>query len=292
MAKNKTFDRTAIEAIDNFNDYEQRLAELSVSMFKWTGLPDSVDVRFMELVLFGQGKVLFFKDDAMDKHLALRCNAYGPFDVYSIPIHRTAYAPNGYQNMLDNTNSVIIWNNYLHSNTYPLIRRKAKQLYELDNIINVNVKAQKTPVMLSADEDVLLTLKNIYMKYDGNQPVVIVSKNINPKDIGVLKTDAPYVSDKLYSLKMQYWGEALTILGIPNTNPQKKERMITKEMVGSQGAIIANRYSRLKARQFACNEINKMFGLNIWCEFEDDFTINEEENAVEKEPQNEETVNE
>lgn len=293
MAKNKAFDQTAIEFIDNFNDYEQRLAELAISMFKWEGLPDSIDKRFMELVLFGQGKVLFFNDDGMDKFLALRCMAAGPFDVYNIPLNRTAYAANGYQNHLDETNSVIIWNNLLHTNTFPLIQRKAKQLYEIDNIIRVNVKAQKTPVLITCDEDSLLTLKNIYMKYEGNQPVIFGAKSINPNDIKSINTGAPYISDKLYQLKMQYWGEALTILGVPNNNPQKKERLINKEMLSSQGAIIANRYSRLKARQNACEEINKMFGLNIWCEFEDEFIkehidINEEDNVdINKDESNE-----
>lgn len=271
MAKNKAFDQTAIETVDNFNDYEQRLAELAISMFRWEGLPDSIDARFMELVLFGQGKVIFFKDDAMDNYLALRCMAAGPFNVYNIPITRTAYAANGYQNQLNENDSVIIWNNLLHSNTFPLIQRKAKQLYEIDNIIKVNVKAQKTPVMLFGDEDSLLTLKNIYLKYDGNQPVMLVSKSMNPNDIKALNTGAPYVADKLYQLKTQYWNEALTILGISNSNFQKKERLITDEMIRSQGGIIANRYSRLKARRYACDEINKMFGLNISVDFEDDF---------------------
>ena len=271
MAKNKAFDQTAIETVDNFNDYEQRLAELAISMFRWEGLPDSIDARFMELVLFGQGKVIFFKDDAMDNYLALRCMAAGPFNVYNIPITRTAYAANGYQNQLNENDSVIIWNNLLHSNTFPLIQRKAKQLYEIDNIIKVNVKAQKTPVMLFGDEDSLLTLKNIYLKYDGNQPVMLVSKSMNPNDIKALNTGAPYVADKLYQLKTQYWNEALTILGISNSNFQKKERLITDEMIRSQGGIIANRYSRLKARRYACDEINKMIGLNISVDFEDDF---------------------
>ena len=286
MAKNKAFDQTAIETVDNFNDYEQRLAELAISMFRWEGLPDSIDARVMELVLFGQGKVIFFKDDAMDNYLALRCMAAGPFNVYNIPITRTAYAANGYQNQLNENDSVIIWNNLLHSNTFPLIQRKAKQLYEIDNIIKVNVKAQKTPVMLFGDEDSLLTLKNIYLKYDGNQPVMLVSKSMNPNDIKALNTGAPYVADKLYQLKTQYWNEALTILGISNSNFQKKERLITDEMIRSQGGIIANRYSRLKARRYACDEINKMFGLNISVDFEDDFREADDEVMMRRETGN------
>lgn len=37
------------------------------------------------------------------------------------------------------------------------------------------------------------------------------------------------------------------------------------------GGVIASRYSRLNARQQACEKINKMFGLDVWCEYRDDF---------------------
>ena len=271
MPKITEFDKTAVETIDSWNDYEQRLAELAISMFKWSNLPDSIDARFMELVLFGQGKTLFFYDEAMKKYLALRCMANGPFDPYNIPIYRTAYAANGYINHLDNTNSIIIWNNMLHTNTYPLIRRKAQLLYRIDGIISVNINAQKTPIMIICDQNELLTMKNLYQKYEGNQPVIYGTSMVNPNDVKALNTGAPFIADKLYQLKTQYWNEALTILGISNSNFQKKERLITDEMIRSQGGIIANRYSRLKARRFACDEINKMFNLNIQCDFEEDF---------------------
>lgn len=267
--KNSEFDRTAVESIDAFNDYEQRLAELALAMFKWTGLPDTIDARFMELVLFGQGKVLFFKDDVVDEFFCLRCHASGPFDIYNIPIYRTAYAANGYNNTLDNTNSVIIWNNMLHTNTYPAIRRKAKMLQNFDAIIDVNVRAQRTPVLIACDENELLTMKQIYQKYDGNQPVIYGTSKISPNDIKCFNTGAPLVADKLYQLKMEYWNEALTVLGINNASVVKKERVVTAEVKKGQGGIEANRLSRLKARQYACTEINRMFGLEIWCDFED-----------------------
>ena len=87
----------------------------------------------------------------------------------------------------------------------------------------------------------------------------------------MLKTDAPYVSDKIYQLKIQYWNEALTYLGISNLNVQKKERLVADEVVRSQGGTIASRYSRLEARREACRKINVMFGLNIDVDYREDF---------------------
>ena len=39
----------------------------------------------------------------------------------------------------------------------------------------------------------------------------------------------------------------------------------------SQGGTIASRYSRLNARRQACEQINKMFDLNIDVEYRQDF---------------------
>lgn len=269
MKRFNEFDKTAVEAIDAFNDYEMRLAELALAMFKWVNLPEEIDARFMELVLFGQGKVIFFRDDVMNKFVCIRCMISGPFDVYNIPIYRRAYAANGYSYDLSNEDSVIIWNNMLHTNTYPAIHRKAKILQNFDSIIEVNVKAQKTPILIACDENELLTLKNLYKKYDGNEPVIYGAKTVSPNDLKAIQTGAPLVADKLYQIKMEYWNEALTVLGINNASVVKKERVVTAEVKKGQGGIEANRLSRLKARQYACNEINKMFGLNIWCDFED-----------------------
>lgn len=96
-------------------------------------------------------------------------------------------------------------------------------------------------------------------------------RGLNPNSMTVLKTDAPYVADKLYQLKTQIWNEALTYLGISNVNISKKERLITDEVMRNQGGTIASRYSRLEARRMACKEINKMFGLNIWCDYREDY---------------------
>ena len=116
--------------------YYDRLKELAISMFEYKNLPDTVDQRFLELVLFEQGQAVFFKDEVMG-YLTLRNARSGPFDVYGIPTKRRAYAVNGYQNDdLDESNSVIIWNNYLHSCSAPIIRNYAERLWELDRIID------------------------------------------------------------------------------------------------------------------------------------------------------------
>ena len=268
--KDRQFWESAIMNNSTFRQYYNRLVELSISMFEWKNLPDSVDPRFLELTLFTDGQAVFFEDEVLG-YLALQNAMGGGFDEYRIPKDRRAYAVNGYQKQLNEKDSVIIYNNYLHTNSMLDVQMFAKRLYNLDRAIDVNANAQKTPILLLCDDSERLTLENMYMQYDGNKPVIKGVKGLNPNAFTVLKTDAPYVADKLYQLKTQIWNEALTYLGISNMNITKKERLISDEVTRNQGGTIASRYSRLQARREACKKINKMFGLDIWCDYREDF---------------------
>lgn len=256
--------------------YAYRLMELSISMFEWKNLPEGIDERFLEMVLFTDGQAVFFKDDELGDYLALQCLINGKLNVYRIPINRRAFAVNGYQKQLTDKDSVIIFNNMLHTNSWLDVKMFAKRLYNLDRIIDVNANAQKTPILIKGNEQQRLTLTNLYKEFDGNAPVIFADKSLDMNALQVMSTQAPYVADKIYQLKTQIWNEALTYLGISNVSFQKRERMVSDEVTRSQGGTVASRYSRLNARRQACEQINKMFGLNIDCDFREDYQFSEE----------------
>lgn len=271
MKKRNYFNESARLNNLTYVQYFNRLKELATSMFEWKNVPNTIDIRYLETQLFESGCVVYFKDEVIGD-LCLNCCFYGEFDVYGYPISRRAYSKyNGYNAVLDEENSVIIWNNYLHINSVLDVEMFAKRLYNIDRIIDVNANAQKTPVLVQGTEKQRLSLLNMYKEYDGNSPVIFGDKNLDLNSLKVLKTDAPYVCDKLTELKTQIWNEALTYLGISNINIQKKERLITDEVTRNQGGTIASRYSRLESRREAVNKINNMFGTNIEVNYREDF---------------------
>lgn len=254
-----------------YMQYLNRLTELAISMFEWKNLPPSVDKRYLELHLFETGCMVYFDDDVLG-NLCLDCIANGRLGVYGDPVLRRAYSGyNNYQKLLKDSNSVIIWNNYLHTNSILDVKMFAMRLYNIDRIIDINANAQKTPVLLQGTEKQRLTLINLYKEYMGNTPFIFGDKNLDLNALKVLQTGAPYVCDKLYQLKTQIWNEALTYLGISNINIQKKERLITDEVTRNQGGTIASRYSRLESRREAVKKINAMFGTNIEVNYREDF---------------------
>lgn len=276
-----------------YMQYLNRLTELSVSMFEWKNLPPTVDARYLELHLFETGSMVYFDDDVIG-NLCLDCLPSGRLDVYGNPVLRRAYSGyNNYQKLLKESNSVIIWNNYLHTNSILEVKMFARRLYNLDRIIDVNANAQKTPVLIQGTEQQRLTLKNLYKEFDGNSPFIFGDKNLDLNSLKCIQTGAPYVCDKLYNLKQMYWNEALTYLGINNSGAQKRERMLAIESSQAQGGTISSRYSRLQSRREAVEKINAMFGTNIEVNYREDFmSIYEGQGVDTTEGESEATLNE
>lgn len=257
------FEESLFANMRTYGQYMAILKQIAISMFDWKNLPNSVDARYLEIALFYDGAGLYFNDEVMG-NLALNMIFNGEFSVYGEPVSRRAFSRyNQYQKILDKNDSVIIWNNLDRTPTFPIIDMFARRLYNIDRAIDVNVNAQKTPTLIRCDEKQRLTLVNAYKEMDGNSPVIYADKSFDPSSLTTLKTDAPYVADKLYELKSNLWNEALTYLGIPNANVMKRERLIKDEVLRSLGGTMANRYSRLQARQEAVKKINRMFGTNI-----------------------------
>lgn len=279
--------------------YLSRLSELAMSMFKWKNMPDSIDTRFLEYTLFYEGAGVFFKDNDLTKrnmndlnrgedgtYLALQVVLGGDLNVYRIPNNRKAYAVNNYNRQLDADNSVIVWNNMLRLPEYGRMMFYANKLYQIDRAIDVNVKGQRFPIAILCDENQRMTMKNVYKQYDGNEPFIFGDKNLDLSGIQVINTGSPYVADKLQQLKNNIWSEAMMCLGIPNSPSEKKERLVANEAKVSQGGTLASRSSRLEMRKMACDEINRMFGLDIDVEYNQDLDMTTEDgDSTEQEEQ-------
>lgn len=281
--------------------FYDRGVELAISRFEWKNLPETIDERFLELTLFSKGAAVFFKDELLDSpvpivpeniviigndkeplykdnltgkgsYLALPMITNGRLDIYNKPLVRRAIANNGYNSGdLTPENSVIIYGNYLRKPIMRDIELYARWLYDVQQAMLINVKAQKTPVAILCDESERLTMLNLYKDYDGNQPFIFGTKGLNIEGMKAISTGAPYVADKISEIKIGVWNELLTFLGINNINLVKKERLITDEVTRNQGGVQASRFSPLGMRQQAAKEINNMFGLNISVDYRQDY---------------------
>lgn len=258
-------DRTMIDYID-------RLKMLSVSLFTWKGLDDIAGTgasRFLELSLYEDGKGVFVKDDELG-YMALKVNPSDKLNIYMLPVKVMCWSI-GYNKQYAFDDVVYIMNNELQKPTHEFMELFAYRLYETERTIDINLQAQKTPILIEGDAKTILTLKNVYMQYSGNTPFIFGNKQFDISNkLNVLKTDAPYIIDKLDVHKHQIFNDALTVLGIDNANTDKKERLITNEVESNEELIKYYLNCYYKTRKKACNDINKKFGLDIDIELNKD----------------------
>ena len=253
-----------------------KLLNIATSVFEWKNLPEGVDERQLEMWLLCDGYVIFFKDDALksdpkmrapEGYAVLQGTMHGEWDLYNIPTERRAYAPNGFNKELDESNSVIIFNNRLRTPEIFAYMLYAQRIAEIDRTIDVNVMNQKSPKIIRCDDRQRLTFKNLAMQIIGNVYTVMADKNVDLKDIEVIDTTVPFVGEDLDRLKRRYTSEAMTYMGIEGVDTDKKERLIGQEVLRGMGDVEAMRFTRLIERQKAAEEINDLFGLDIEVDF-------------------------
>lgn len=253
-----------------------RLMQLGISVFQWKNLPKGVDERMLEFWLMRDGFVGFFYDEmlksdekrrAPEGYAVLPMLIQGAWDMYEYPTDRTAYAVNGFQYDCTEDNSVLIFNNYLRVPMWLTMWQYAYRLAETQRTIDINCKQQRTARVIRCDEKQRLTYLNAAKEVDEGRNWVHGDKNLDLDDFQVFDITTPFVANEMQIYKHQLWNEALTYLGIENVNTDKKERLISDEIVNNMGDVEAERFTRLNARKQACKQINELFGLDVDVEF-------------------------
>ena len=259
-------------------DYLKRFRRIALSMFEWVNLPKSMDARYLEQCLYynGQASLLFDKKYGF---INTKCAGSGYVNIYGLPDRFNCYSY-GYNSMRKlytglnplltenqfenqkNYECVLVMNNFDRTPTAGSMELFAWRLYLAQRTCDVNISGQRFPVMIVGDEKQRLMLENLYNQYNGNQPFIFGNKNqLNDDMLKAIKTDSPYVADKITEYKKEIWNEALTYLGINNISVQKKERLTENESNENNELVNLNLQSMLAPRLEACRQFNEKYGL-------------------------------
>lgn len=248
-----------------FNNIYNKFKMIALNQIEWVGLPECINPKHIERYLFNDGKAIFFIDPNMS-YMCLKTSEGGNLNVYDEPLSWRAIG-NGYNEEYPADQCVIIDNNPLRLATHDFLMMYAYKIAEAERTMDVNVKANKTPFIIACDDKDVLTFKAIFSKIDGNVPAIYADKGLSLDSIQVFKTGVTLLVNELTDYKNSVESELLTFLGVNNVNVDKKERLITDEAESNNELIQAFAQLQLVSRQLACEQINKMYGLNVSVRF-------------------------
>ena len=236
---------------------------LALNRYKWENLPNGIESRYIEQMLFDNGECALF--DHPDLGLCvLRSSSRENLNIYGEPTKLSLTGFNEHRTvMMDEC--VRIMNNDLALPTLPDIVYYARRMAEIDDIIMQNLRQQRVPYLFATDENNSFSMKSLYDRMYQGEPAIFIDKEMlkgEPENIMVIPTTAPYLVDKLQIQKQEMERELLTFLGINNTL-EKKERLLVDETNSNNHFIKMSSDIGFKQRQLACEQINEMFGLNV-----------------------------
>lgn len=235
---------------------------IALNIFEWSGLPDGIQERHVEGLLFDYGKAVFVQNPTNKHHLCLQCDPGTGVNVYNDPVRWRAIG-HGYNREFSASECVVISNNKARIPTKDFIMFYTNKLTEAERTMDVNVKACKTPYIIACDDKDVLTFKAIFAQIDGNTPAIYADKGLNLDALQVLQTGVKFMGTELTDYKHSVESDVLTFLGVDNVSVDKRERLITDEAESNNQLIESFRALQLESRQRACDEINELFGLNV-----------------------------
>lgn len=254
---------------ETYVDYFERMKKVCLSMFEWENLPPSMNARFLEMCLFYNGQAALLYDDDYGYINTMAADG-GYINIYGLPTEIQCYSYRFNQRRglytVDTGEEkgkecILVMNNYERIPTSSTINLFAARLAEAQRTADVNIKAQRTPILITTDQKQYFTLKKMYEEYDGNTPAIFADKNIISSDaMKAFKTDAPFVAKDIMQYKREIWNEFLTTMGISNLD-EKRERMVTNEIDSNNELVNLNLQSLLIPRKEACREFNEKYGL-------------------------------
>lgn len=281
LARNFSNDRTA--ALERM--HMKTFTEMAMNRFEWFGLPESVDVRFLEHTLFYNALSVFFVHDTIGP-LALRGVGVGPLNMHdnftryrvygNRYVGRTLNSEQSYQPDPDGTDAMVtlpaecvpIWANYLRTPDLDYAMIYASKLADIDRTIEINAKNSRFTKIVTSSESQKLSMENINRQSEEGSSTIFVDEIYDPENIGAFDIGIPAdVHLNIPILRTRIHSDAMSLFGINNANQDKKERLVADEVAANDDQVKVMRAINLNARQEACKAIKKVFGLDIWVEY-------------------------
>lgn len=274
--KYMTREPKSVEGLNNtsYFYYYDKLMKMIYTIFKFDNVPPYWNMPYFKEKLFNRG-VLAVVDTSAGV-LPLECS-YDGINVWGMPVYfninnvvlgnlRGKIGEDGeliYFSVVENT----------YKSMVQLVDRYSSLLANIDGSLNTTLINSRIAQVFEASSNAQLkAMEKVYDQISNGKPAVFVRKNSEePFEHAIFNNvKNTYIGNDLIITKQSIFNEFKSEIGINNSNTQKKERLITSEVVNNKEELNSNIYEWYYNLSECISKVNAMFNLNITVSFNKD----------------------
>ena len=265
-----------------------RMLDRTQSMFKWSGLPDSIPEYILERFLQTHGDVCFYKHNGS---LYVFVGGVGDKpDVYYRPTRYIISNPAldlSVQPLIDKE-CVLMLNDTYHQGLLPLCREHATSIVETELSMNIATINSRLISAIAASDDKTRASAEKYLQDIAEGKQGVIAETAFLEGLKVL----PYTSgsnNTIISLieLMQYQKASwYNDLGLSANYNMKREALNSSETVIDNDILLPLIDDMLKCRKVGAEKVNAMYGTDIRVELTSSWEDNQEETEVDEQTEN------
>lgn len=240
------------------------LVAIAMSRFKWEGLPETCDERFLQLQLLRTGyATIAHHPDYPDIWQTLMAAPQGEFDAYGLPTRWRAIGYNGTTFDVTPDNGILVYYSSSRINPWNALEMFARKLAHYERTEDINLTHQQKPWVLLAPPEQYTELVNLYKQIAGGEPAILSNKGLAGilDEIKAIDTKVPLEVEGLARGYQNIMNNALLFLGVPHLAFEKGERMIEREAMANTAPTEMMLLDCLNAQRKASEEFNRLSGL-------------------------------
>lgn len=166
---------------------------------------------------------------------------------------------------------VIINNNQLRNPILPMVLRYASLLAHADISLKCAlINTRETNAYASSDENTAENISRYYEKLYNGDSAAILDESLIESVKNISNRESTTAIKDCLSARTDLLTNFFKEIGVKSAN-DKKERMIESEVDSNNQLLLFNISDMLAERKKACEEINRIIGINITVELSDEF---------------------
>ena len=263
----------------NFRTYHKNLdllLAMAINRFKWTGLPDTCDARYLEKMLHRNGlaTLSYKRDEPTRIYTTLTAMPNGEYNMYGLPVRWRAVGYDGLTDYeVDNENGELCYYSFSRVSPWNALEIYARKMTHFERTEDVNLTQQMTPFIGIAPQEKKLELVNLLKQVEGGEPAILGDDSLGKMidDVKVLDLGVELITEELEQGYQNTLQRAMMWLGVPHLAFEKGERMIESEAQANSSPTEIMLLDCLQARRDFCDKVNRKFDLDVHCYFNVDW---------------------